>query len=166
MTARGRVVDPEVLDDLAPADPRAVRSRRDLQRVNRVMGSCGILTRTLRDVLGSLPPHAPLRILELGAGDGSLALRIAARVASSWPSAELTLLDRQALIGEATGTAFAHLGWTLRPHQGRARAAPSGAALPEPAPTFHTTPMNDHPLPLPARVPGTMALQEANALAS
>jgi hypothetical protein len=115
MTARGRVVDPEVLDDLAPADPRAVRSRRDLQRVNRVMGSCGILTRTLRDVLGSLPPHAPLRILELGAGDGSLALRIARRLAPSWRSVELTLLDRQSLVTQETGIGFAHLGWSLRP---------------------------------------------------
>ncbi|HTL92327.1 MAG TPA: hypothetical protein VL176_08260 [Steroidobacteraceae bacterium] len=115
MTARGRVVDPEVLDDLAPADPRAVRSRRDLQRVNWVMGSCGILTRTLRDVLRSLPPHAPLRILELGAGDGSLALRIARRLAPSWRSVELTLLDRQSLVTQETGIGFAHLGWSLRP---------------------------------------------------
>jgi 2-polyprenyl-3-methyl-5-hydroxy-6-metoxy-1,4-benzoquinol methylase len=115
MSARGRVVDPEVLDDLAPADPRAVRSRRDLQRVNWVMGSCGILTRVLRNVLGSAPPHAPLRILELGAGDGSLALRMARRLAPSWSSVELTLLDQQALVAAETGTGFAELGWTLRP---------------------------------------------------
>ena len=109
------MVDPEVLDDLAPGDPRAVRSRRDLQRVNRVMGSCGILTRALREALGSLPRHAPLRLLELGAGDGSLALRMARRLAASWPSVELTLLDRQPLIAQETGIAFAHLGWSLRP---------------------------------------------------
>jgi 2-polyprenyl-3-methyl-5-hydroxy-6-metoxy-1,4-benzoquinol methylase len=115
MTARGRVVDPEVLDDLAPADPRAIRSRRDLQRVNWVMGSCGILTRVLRNVLGSPPRHAPLRMLELGAGDGSLALRMARRLAASWPSVELTLLDRQALVAAETDIALAHLGWTLRP---------------------------------------------------
>ena len=109
-----RRVRPEILDELAPTDPRAIRSRRDLQRVNRVMGSCGILSRTVRRALPSVP-HAPLRILELGAGDGSLALRIAARLAPSWPTAELTLLDRQGLVSQATGTAFAHLGWTLRP---------------------------------------------------
>ncbi|MGH8300327.1 MAG: hypothetical protein ACRET5_02530, partial [Steroidobacteraceae bacterium] len=56
-----------------------------------------------------------LRILELGAGDGSLALRIARQLAASRPAAEVTLLDRQRLIAEPTGTAFAHLGWTLRP---------------------------------------------------
>lgn len=115
MTVRARVVDPEVLDDLAPADPRAVRSRRDLQRVNWVMGSCGILTRALRDAVGSVPPHAPLRVLELGAGDGSLALRMARRLAPSWRSVELTLLDRQSLIAQETGIGFARLGWSLRP---------------------------------------------------
>ena len=114
LTAR-RQLSPEILDDLPPADPRAIRSRHDLQRVNRVMGSCGILSRAIRRALASAPHDAPLRILELGAGDGTLALRIARRLAKSWPVAELTLLDRQPLAAQTTGTAFAHLGWTLRP---------------------------------------------------
>lgn len=121
MSARRRLVCPEILDELSPTDARAVRSRRDLQRVNRVMGSCGIVSRAVRRVLASAPAsasgprHGRLRLLELGAGDGSLTLRIAKHLAASWPAAELTLLDRQALIAEATGTAFAHLSWTLRP---------------------------------------------------
>ena len=115
LIARRRTVCPEILDELAPADPRAIRSRRDLRRVNRVMGSCGILSRAAGHALASARRQSPLRILELGAGDGSLALRLAARLASRWPAAELTLLDRQPLIAPMTGTAFAHLGWTLRP---------------------------------------------------
>ncbi len=115
MTARCREVRPEILDDLPPTDPRAIRSRRDLQRVNRVIGSCGILNRTVRRALASTPKHCPLRILELGSGDGSLALRVAARLATSWREASITLLDRQALIAESTGTAFARLGWSLHP---------------------------------------------------
>lgn len=115
LTARCRVVRREILDDLPPGDARAIRSRRDLQRVNRVMGSCGILVRALRKGLTSAAQHPQLRILELGAGDGTLALRIATRLATSWPVAELTLLDRQDLVSEATGTAFARLRWTLRP---------------------------------------------------
>lgn len=105
----------EILDELAPADARAQRSRRDLQRVNRVMGSCAILQRALRSALAGMSDDASPRILELGAGDGTLALRLAGRLAARWPSAELTLLDRQALIARPTGIAFAHLGWTLRP---------------------------------------------------
>lgn len=115
MSLRRRAVHPEILDELPAADPRAVRSRRDLRRVNRVIGSCSILSRSLRRSLASAAHHAPLRILELGAGDGSVTLCIAKRIATSWPAAELTLLDRQALIAGPTGTAFAHLGWTLQP---------------------------------------------------
>lgn len=114
LTAQRRL-SPEILDDLPAADPRAIRSRRDLQRVNRVMGSCGIMSRAIRHALPSSSHNAPLRILELGAGDGTLALRIAKRLATSWPVAEVTLLDRQPLANQATGAAFAHLGWTLRP---------------------------------------------------
>jgi hypothetical protein len=108
-------VRPEILDELPPTDPRAIRSRRDLQRVNRVMGSCAILSRAVRHALVSAAPQDPPRLLELGAGDGTLALRIATRLATSWPVAELTLLDRQELLCEATSTAFARLGWSLRP---------------------------------------------------
>ncbi len=115
MTAPRRSVRPEILDGLAEADPRAVRSRRALRRVNRVMGSRAILGRAVRDALASSAHNGRVRLLELGAGDGSLALRIAKGLAKTWPSAELTLLDRQALVPAATGTAFAHLGWDVRP---------------------------------------------------
>ena len=115
LIAGRRTVSAEILDELPATDPRAIRSRRDLQRVNRVIGSCAILTRSIRHALASVPKPSHPRILELGAGDGSLALRIAKQIAASWPAAELTLLDRQALIDERTGIAFAHLGWILRP---------------------------------------------------
>jgi hypothetical protein len=105
---------PELLDELEPTDPRALRSRRDLRRVNRLMGSCAILTSSLQRA-ASRHHHTPVRLLELGAGDGSLALRLGRRLARYWPAVELTLLDRQALVSPATGIAFAHLGWTLRP---------------------------------------------------
>jgi hypothetical protein len=115
LTARPRTVRPEILDELPPADVRAIRSRRDLRRVNRAMGSCGILSRAVLNALAAAAPENAPRILELGGGDGTLALRIATKLATSWPVAELTVLDRQALISAATGTAFAHLGWSLRP---------------------------------------------------
>jgi 2-polyprenyl-3-methyl-5-hydroxy-6-metoxy-1,4-benzoquinol methylase len=111
---RPREVRAEILDELPPADVRAIRSRRDLRRINFMMGSCGILSRALRDALASSAHQAPPRILELGAGDGSLALRVARRLSGFRPEAELTLLDRQAVIAEPTGIAFARTGWTLR----------------------------------------------------
>jgi hypothetical protein len=40
-TALARVVAPETLDGLSEADPEARRSRRDLRRVHRAMGTRG-----------------------------------------------------------------------------------------------------------------------------
>ncbi|MDE2120005.1 MAG: hypothetical protein KGJ64_04880 [Betaproteobacteria bacterium] len=107
-----RRVAPETLDGLAGDDPSALRSRRDLQRVHRIMGTRSILLGRLRS--WSLPRtgSASLRVLELGAGDGSLLLRVARALAPGWPRVELTLLDRQALVAPATVREYARLGWS------------------------------------------------------
>ena len=121
-----RTVLPETLDELAPQDPRARRSRRDLRRVNRIMGTRAILTRALQGAMAApasegkrkreheLEHGRPVRVLELGAGDGIVMLRVARRVAASWPSVELTLLDRLALVEARTCAAYARLGWTVQ----------------------------------------------------
>ncbi len=108
-----RIVGAETLDGLAEDDPDAMRSRRDLRRVHRVMGSCSMLSRILR--AWSLPRSRALRVLELGAGDGSLMLRVARALAPRWPRVELTLLDRQALVEPETLRRYAGLGWTATP---------------------------------------------------
>ena len=102
-----RCVQPETLDYLAEDDPRAVRSRADLRRIHRIMGTRAIMLRALRDSI------APRRIIELGAGDGTLMLALAQRLAHHWPHVCLTLLDRQSLIAPATIGAFHALGWQL-----------------------------------------------------
>jgi hypothetical protein len=105
----GRCVKAETLDHLREDDPQAIRSRRDLRRINRIMGNRLILDSLLN---GSLT-RPPLRIAELGAGDGSLFLRLARRRALSWPGVTLTLVDRQNLLSVPTRAAFAELGWTV-----------------------------------------------------
>lgn len=105
-----RSVVPELLDSLAADDPSAMRSRQDLKRVHRAMGTRSILLRALAGF--RIDRHArPLRILELGAGDGSLMLSVARALEPSWAPVELTLLDRQALLDPATVAAYARLGW-------------------------------------------------------
>lgn len=114
-----RQVDAETLDQLDADDPRAQRSRRDLRRLHRWMGSKTLLLRALRtmDTLADLAPMAaqagPLRVLELGAGDGSLMLSVARALAPAWPAVELTLLDRQALVADNTVAHYAELGWIV-----------------------------------------------------
>jgi hypothetical protein len=53
-------------------------------------------------------------VLELGAGDGTLLLGVARELAPVWPAVELTLLDRQALVDDATVAGYARCGWTAR----------------------------------------------------
>jgi len=115
-----RRVGAETLDGLVETDPAAQRSRRDLQRVHLAMGTRAILLRGLRSLrefspLATARPAARLRILELGAGDGSLMLGVARELAPAWPAVELTLLDRQALVGTATVASYAALGWAAVP---------------------------------------------------
>lgn len=109
-----RIVSAETLDTLAENDPAAMRSRRDLQRVHRVMGTRGILRRALVDMLRFRSAANPLRILELGAGDGSLMLGVAATLAPAWSNVEITLLDRQSLLSPATINRYAQYGWTVK----------------------------------------------------
>jgi hypothetical protein len=105
-----RVVAPELLDALPPGDPRAVRSRADLRRLNFVMGLAGILARACRRHLeDKLIRSRPLRVAELGAGDGTLLLRVAGRLPAQGVAAEATLIDRRDLISAETRGAFATL---------------------------------------------------------
>jgi hypothetical protein len=83
-----RRVEPEWLDTLPRDDARAMRSRRDLVLVNRLMDNAAIVAGELR---AGLPPRA-VRIAEIGAGDGRFALRVACKLAPQ--EGQMTLLDR------------------------------------------------------------------------
>lgn len=106
-----RVVAAETLDGLAEDDPAAVHSRRDLQRIHRMMGTRGIVARALRQLTAFRSATEPLRILELGAGDGTLMLGVARTLKKDWPAVRLQLLDRQKLVSAATLASYAELGW-------------------------------------------------------
>jgi 2-polyprenyl-3-methyl-5-hydroxy-6-metoxy-1,4-benzoquinol methylase len=107
--SRRRLVG-EILDGLAPDDPRAVASRRDLRRINVVMRQHAIVERLLRTHL----PSPPRRLLEIGGGDGQFMLGLARRLARDWPGVELTLVDLTDSVTPATRAGFAAAGWALR----------------------------------------------------
>ena len=109
-----RVVAVEALDHLAPDDPEAMRSRRDLARVHRAMGTRSIIRRGWRALVSPPRAAAPLRILELGAGDGTLLLGVARSLTPGWPRVQLSLLDRQDIVTPATLAGFAKLGWAAQ----------------------------------------------------
>lgn len=109
--AAPRRVEPEILDDLCPTDPRAIASRADLRRINSWM----LQTRLMARLLRRYGPTPPGTILELGSGDGTFMLRVARRLAPLWPSVTVRLLDRQPVISAETCARFARLGWRAEP---------------------------------------------------
>jgi hypothetical protein len=111
MDASSRLVVPELLDELAVEDPRAERSRRDLRRIHKFMRSASILGRLITNLRLAA---APRRIIELGAGDGTLMLAVARVLEPRWSGVELTLLDRVDLLTDETRDAYRRLGWGVR----------------------------------------------------
>ncbi len=114
-----RIVRPELLDMLSPQDPRAVRSRRDLHRVNICMRNHALMADALRNEPN---PRWPARMTELGAGDGRFFLRVAeclgtvggaSKCVPEQPSqvSHITLLDMQANVSVDTLAAITGLGW-------------------------------------------------------
>ena len=107
-----RALTPEILDFLAPDDPRAVRSRRDLARINWVMRQGAIMARAL--ALCS-PPKL---MADLGGGDGRFMLGVARRLAKHWSGVHVIILDRQNIVAKETLADFARLGWSCESLQG------------------------------------------------
>ncbi len=110
-----RVVEPEILDELPSGDLQAIGSRADLRLVNILMGHAGILSRSLRPQLAyTQKASRNLRLVELGAGDGTLLLRLARRWSALGVKAEITLLDREDLVSVETRRDFTALDWKLQ----------------------------------------------------
>lgn len=108
---RDRHLEPEILDGLAADDPLAIASRRDLHRINALM----FQARFQASLLRAHVPTPPLRILEIGSGDGRFMLAVARLMADRWPGVEVTMVDRVSLVGEDVCEGFARLGWQARP---------------------------------------------------
>ena len=84
MRELNRVIIPEILDSLNPADPRAIRSRRDLRWIDLYLGNSRWIVRQLKK-----QTPRPARIIEIGAGEGDLCRKIQ----TALPSSTVTGLD-------------------------------------------------------------------------
>ena len=102
-----RNIQPEILDDLAVDDPRAIQSRRDLQKLNAFMGHTGMMTRALRAA-----PTPPRLLVELGSGDGTFLLRVVRRLGRQ-SSMRAMLVDRRPSVSVETLDGFKAAGWTI-----------------------------------------------------
>jgi hypothetical protein len=96
-----RVVEPEYLDDLPAAAKEAQRSRSDLVRINSLMGHARLIRQSLR-------PSLVRRVVDLGAGDGTLLARALGR---DFPGVEeVILVDRQTIVSESALAVFRESG--------------------------------------------------------
>jgi hypothetical protein len=105
-----REVKPELLDELPVYDRRAIRARRDLQRINAWMGHARIMASVVSGAFLERPPRS---IVELGAGDGTLLLRLAKSIAPCWKHLSVVLVDRQPLLSPQTKSEFEKLCWRV-----------------------------------------------------
>jgi hypothetical protein len=106
-----RRVEPEWLDELPAHDPRAQRSRRDLERINSLMGNARIVAREIEREL----PSGFASIAEIGAGSGTFLAQLARTLARR--DVEALLVDRQDVIGLEAVAALASRGWTAKTAQ-------------------------------------------------
>ena len=105
-----RIVLPELLDGLPARDESALRSRRDLRRLNAWMGHPQIMADVLQKYF---PDRNGCQIVELGAGDGHFILSMARRLRGQWPDATVTLVDRLDVLDSQTREYLHQLGWRV-----------------------------------------------------
>lgn len=112
---RVRSVEPELIDQLPPDDPRVVQCRRDLKRANALMMHPQIMARILyRHWGGGVSPRV---LVDLGAGDGAFTLEVARRLSKDWRNVHAILLDQRAIVSDETRAGFAALNWSVEPIQ-------------------------------------------------
>ncbi len=99
-----RVVEAELLDELAPGDARAIRSRRDLRRVNFWMGNYAIAAGALKANF----PGAPQKMADVGAGDGNFLLGVLQR--TGWRDTAVVMVDRRDAVSKETLASFREMG--------------------------------------------------------
>jgi 2-polyprenyl-3-methyl-5-hydroxy-6-metoxy-1,4-benzoquinol methylase len=104
---QARRLEGEWLDELPADDPRARRSRADLQRINAIMGNARIVASALKPMF----PEPPRSLVELGAGDGVFALRLARLIGAR--GMDVTLMDQQRIVAPETLRAFGEAGATV-----------------------------------------------------
>jgi hypothetical protein len=107
-----RSLEAEWLDALSTKDPRAAASRRDLRRLNSLMGHSRIFGHLLGHVMNS---NRLGSLIDLGGGDATFALAIARKLAQrpTSPAVRFTLVDKCNTVSDQTRRNLAAVGWTL-----------------------------------------------------
>jgi hypothetical protein len=107
-----RFITSEWLDALPASDPRAVQSRNDLCRLNKLMGHPSLLARELARLEASMNIGS---VIDLGSGDGRLLLAVARCLRRTrGRHINVILVDRSPSINPEVVKGFTELGWAVR----------------------------------------------------
>ena len=107
-----RVLEREWLDHLPAHDRAAKGSRNDLRRLNALMGNTKILFSAIEPLLRRTT--STCRIAEVGAGDGTLMLKLARKLSPVLQRVEATLIDRVHVVEFTTLQEFDAIGWSVQ----------------------------------------------------
>lgn len=88
MSVAGRILEPELLDHLPATDERARHTRRDLRKLNWLMGHPRLMAGMMRDARFDT-------LIDLGSGDGHFANAVVRKLNRP---CELVLVDRQQVL--------------------------------------------------------------------
>jgi hypothetical protein len=91
-----RVLEPELLDELPADDARAIHSRRDLRRINALMGNARVIARFVTRFVRERGLKT-VSIVEIGAGDENIATSVARALLKEGVRGKFMLVDRVAL---------------------------------------------------------------------
>jgi hypothetical protein len=107
-----RVVNAELLDSLSPDDPLAIQSRRDLEKINFLMGNGRIMARALRQLLPS-KERSFLHIADLGGGNCAFAAEVLTRLGPKVAGGVLTVVDRHPTAPKEVMEKCSRAGWKI-----------------------------------------------------
>ena len=107
-----RILQPEMLDGLPADHPAAVASRKDLRIINRLMNHVSFLNRSTRWIQDKAK-KSPVRIVELGSGDGSLACRMLLRWGKVATGSRILFMDQSPCLEKNHAEPLDRLGWEV-----------------------------------------------------
>ena len=108
-----RQVEPEILDELSPLDGGAKQSRKDLVLINKIMGHARLLSNALSEVMQK---RGPIRIAEMGAGDGTLARMIFKTFGRVRTGSTLHFIDHAETLANEARESLERQGWLVVEH--------------------------------------------------
>jgi hypothetical protein len=105
-----RNIQSEILDHLSPDDPRVFHARKDLRFINGLMNHARILR---SNIFPQLNMGSPLRILEIGSGDGTLAYEIFKKCGKLPAGGRMDFVDKAGILSRQVKRDLGELGWEV-----------------------------------------------------